>query len=462
MIRVFRTHSGLKKTVKKVYIADNRGHYGKVSDAITDIALIPFSKNSLSSALRISKGICEASDSKADVVNIKVFIEKSKNDLILAANEGLSEIFKYASINGDNCSVCVDVYDSLSDSFLGNLFSGFDFIVFFLAVGATVRLISPHIKDKLSDPGVVAIDDLGRFAVSLLSGHIGGGNEFTKKIADFLGAVPVITTATDISGRFAVDMFAKRFGFSIEEPKTKIKLFNKASLNGGKFVIYITDAELNVKGYLTALKRYTANYLKEQDIRFITCASELKEYIDKHTAYLSKLNLIVVSGSLKLKELRGLNGINCAVLRPKNLVIGIGCNKNTSFNEIDEFVVSVFCKYNLSLNSVRNIATIDIKSDENGILQCLEKYARFIDFYTKEEINGFMEKRNSIKGDVSAISKKTAVYMHTGAYSVCEPCALLSADNTEFLICKQKKGNVTMAVAVTAPTDTKKLSISAR
>ncbi len=458
MIRVFRTRSGLKKTVKKVSLVENREPIGMT----TDVALIPFSNNSLLLALMISKGIYESAGVNAGIVNIKIFIKRSKKDLILAANEGLCEIFKYESGIEDNCSISVTVYDYSCNDLLGNLFSRFDFIVFFLAIGATVRLIAPYIKDKLTDPGIVVIDELGKFAISLLSGHIGGGNEFTKKVANFLDATPIITTATDVLERFSIDVFAKRFDFFIEEPKKKIKSFNKASLNGERFVVYVNDAELNFKNYLRELKPYIASYLKEEDFIFITCASKFKEYRDKHTSNfkgqgsvassgsddLYKFNLIVISRLLNLEELRGLIGVNCAILRPKDLVIGIGCNRNTDSNEIDEFISSIFYKYNLSLNSVRNIATIDIKSDENGILQCLKDYARFIDFYTKEEINLFMEEHSGIKGDTLVIFKKTAAYKHTGAYSVCEPCALLSANNSEFLICKKKKGNVTMAVAV--------------
>jgi Cobalamin biosynthesis protein CbiG len=124
-------------------------------------------------------------------------------------------------LNSDNFSICVKTYDNLSNDFLNNLFNEFDFIVFFLALGAVVRLISPYIKDKLSDPGVTVIDELGRFAVSLLSGHIGGGNEFTEKAANFLGAVPVITTATDVSGSFLWICLQKNSGFLSRRLKPK-------------------------------------------------------------------------------------------------------------------------------------------------------------------------------------------------------------------------------------------------
>ncbi|MCL4322178.1 MAG: cobalamin biosynthesis protein [Deltaproteobacteria bacterium] len=452
MIRVFRTHSGLKKAV------EGREQSCNPVSGITDIAFMPFSKNSLLLALKASEGIFKTDNFNINITNINIFIEKSKKDLILTANEELSKIFgfklKSKPGNSDDFSICVKTYDNLSNDFLNNLFNEFDFIVFFLALGAVARLISPHIKDKLSDPGVVVIDELGKFAVSLLSGHIGGGNEFTEHAANILGAIPVITTATDVSGRFSVDMFAKRFGFFIEEAKTKIKEFNKASLNGEKFIVYLNEDEW-IKGgfdfnrYIKELKQYAGKYSKEQDFRFITSALKLKELINNS---ITPLNLIIISRRAKLEELEELyeldgfsdkHNINVAILRPKSLAVGIGCNKNTGFSEIDGFVSSVFAEYNLSLNCARNIATIDIKQDEDGILKFGEKYGKFIDFYSKEEINEFIEKNKTCENNT-----KSLCYEYTGAYSVCEPCALLSSKNKELLICKKKKGNVTMAVAV--------------
>ncbi len=283
-----------------------------------------------------------------------------------------------------------------------------------------------------------------------MSGHIGGGNEFTEKAANFLGAVPIITTATDVSGRFSVDMFAKKFGFFIEEAKIKIKEFNKASLSGEKFIVYLNKDErikggLDFNRYIKELRRYAERHLNEQDFRFITVALKLKELIKNS---ITPLNLIIISRRANLEELYEFNNfsdkhnINIAILRPKSLVVGIGCNKNTDFNEVEEFVASVFDKHNLSLNCIRNIATIDIKKDEGGILKFGEKYGKFIDFYSKEEINEFIEK-NKIREN----NTKSLCYKYTGAYSVCEPCALLSSKNKELLICKKKKGNVTMAAA---------------
>lgn len=87
-------------------------------------------------------------------------------------------------------------------------FGEYDGIIFICACGIAVRMIAPHVVSKLSDPAVVVIDESGKFAISLLSGHIGKANALTEKVAEIIGAEPVITTATDVGGKFSPDSFA--------------------------------------------------------------------------------------------------------------------------------------------------------------------------------------------------------------------------------------------------------------
>jgi hypothetical protein len=192
-----------------------------------------------------------------------------------------------------------------------------------------------------------------------------------------------------------------------------------------------------------------ANLKKES----ISKATTLKKFNQHHN-----ITDIICNENRRLTNTRGqTNNIakftgdykNLVYLRPKNLVIGIGCNKNTSFEEIEQFVIEIFSKRNLSLGSIRNTATIDIKNEENGILLFSKKYADFIDFYSKEEINNFIDNFNQyrILKDMS-YGYNSSCYKYTGAYSVCEPSALLSSKNKELFICKKKKGNVTIAVAL--------------
>ena len=97
----------------------------------------------------------------------------------------------------------------------GNQFETREGLIFIGAAGIAVRAIAPWVKDKRTDPAVVVIDDSGRFSISLLSGHLGGANGLAEETAKLTGGIPVITTATDIHGRFAVDNFAKEQGLWI-------------------------------------------------------------------------------------------------------------------------------------------------------------------------------------------------------------------------------------------------------
>ena len=124
-------------------------------------------------------------------------------------------------------------------------FSKYDALIFITATGIAIRMIAPHIVSKLSDPAVVAIDELGQHVISLLSGHVGGANELTLKIAEILHAEPIITTATDVNNKFAIDSIASKLGLK-PEPKEAIKIINTAILKGEPVFITAGDTILNL------------------------------------------------------------------------------------------------------------------------------------------------------------------------------------------------------------------------
>ncbi len=105
---------------------------------------------------------------------------------------------------------------------LAGLFAGYDQIVFFVSLGAVVRLIAPHLKSKDVDPGVLVVDDAAQFVIPVLSGHIGGANAYAEKLADILGAVAVVTTASDVGKTIAVDILGRELGWKVEAPKINI------------------------------------------------------------------------------------------------------------------------------------------------------------------------------------------------------------------------------------------------
>lgn len=105
---------------------------------------------------------------------------------------------------------------------IGDIFAAYDQLVFFVSLGAVVRLIAPHLKSKDEDPAVVVVDDAARFVIPVLSGHVGGANVFAERLADLLGATAVLTTASDAGGTLAVDILGRELGWKVEAPKINI------------------------------------------------------------------------------------------------------------------------------------------------------------------------------------------------------------------------------------------------
>ena len=410
-------------------------------EKINFIAFVIISRNSLINAVKISGGFANK-QSAEEHFQISFFIEENKKDLIEFAGALIKEneksgFFKF--------NIKIEKYKKISDGrIIKFLLEYFDYVIFFLAVGAVIRLIAPYLKNKFKDPGIIAVDEAGKFVVSLLSGHIGGANRLSEEISGYLEtSVPVITTATDSENKFSIDAFAEKFDFYMEDAKKKVKDYNRASLMDESFEIVLED---NFKA--GDIKRYVKDFNNAERIK-IKEVSDFKKLKLNPENFNNNQKTIIVA--IK-KDLNGLSkSKNIAILRPKRLVLGIGCNRSTGLNEIEDFVSEIFEKNGIVLNSIRNIASIYNKKNERGLLDFGFKYGRFIDFYSKEEINAFMESFVLKNTQASAEYLKSPSFKYTGAYSVCEPCAMMSAGNyngAAMLVPKQKKGNVTASVAV--------------
>ena len=112
------------------------------------------------------------------------------------------------------------------------LFEGYDQLVFFVSLGAVVRLIAPHLKSKDEDPGVTVVDDAGRFVIPVLSGHVGGANACAEEVAALLGATPVVTTASDVGKTIPVDILGRELGWRVEAPKLNVTRVSAHVVNG--------------------------------------------------------------------------------------------------------------------------------------------------------------------------------------------------------------------------------------
>jgi cobalt-precorrin 5A hydrolase len=276
--------------------------------------------------------------------------------------------------------------------------------VFIMATGIVVRIIAPHLMDKEHDPAVVVIDDAGKFAISLLSGHLGGANELACKCAFLTGAREVITTATEVNGLPSFDMMAKEEGWVIDDI-SRVKILNALLLDGEK--IAVVDPTDRVRPFFHGLERLV----------FFETFMEAFKSGAKGYLFVTNRHLPPQAQS---KEL--------LVLRPKNLVIGVGCNSGTSPEEIEEVISVNLKRIFLSIKSVRSIATASAK---RGIP---------LEFYESARLNSVTVPSPPSPHALNAI----------GAVGVAEPAALISSGGGNLLLKKVKSGNVTLAIAEAA------------
>ena len=300
---------------------------------------------------------------------------------------------------------------------MADLFDEYGSIVVFGSVGMTVRLIAPTVADKHTDPAVVVIDDAGRYAVSLLSGHLGGGNTLAERIAGLLGAQPVVTTASDALNTVAVDLVGRDLGWRIENVEAVTRV--SASVVNGEDVGLLQEA--GETHWWTAGRPLPSN---------LTHFSTLEEL----AVGPCRAALIVTD---RVLPDTGRLSVPFVVYRPRSLVVGIGCNRGTSAGEIEAAMRATFEQNRLAVASLRKLATVDVKRDEVGISELAEKLGVPVEYFPAEALDGV----------VGAPTPSAMVREWVGTRGVCEPAALLASGMGALLVPKTKTRNVTVAVA---------------
>ena len=278
----------------------------------------------------------------------------------------------------------------------------YDGLICIMAAGIVVRCIGGLCRGKTVDPGVVVVDEQGRYAVSLLSGHVGGGNELAGQVARICGGQAVITTASDVSGHTAVDLWA------VEE---HCRIVNPQQLAP------VTTRLLN-RGFIRVFQE--ERYVQSLPDDFRGCAA------------VEDADLIISRRS----------PVDQSVLHllPCRLFIGFGCRKGVTESNFAWAVEDLLHRFDLDLRTVAGVASIDIKEQEAGLLQIARRYRWPIRFFSKEQLNL-----------VAGPSASATVYEKTGAYSVCEAAAMLAAGSIEkpgtLIVNKVKWKTITAAVA---------------
>ena len=269
-------------------------------------------------------------------------------------------------------------------------FSQYDGHIFIMASGIVIRKIANLIGTKDKDPAVLLIDEGKHFVISLLSGHLGGANELTYSLANILKLVPVITTSSDVTGKIAVDTISQKLNAELEDLKSA-KDVTSLIVNGQKVNILLPK---NVK---------------------IT---------DKNSAD----GFILVSNKKNIEYTR---------IYPKNLILGIGCKKDTKAEDILSAIENCLDKNNLDIKSVKKIATVDVKENEQGLINAAKFLNLDLEIVSRDKIKKI---QNQFEG--SDFVEKTI-----GVRAVSEPVALLSsAGNGKFLVMKEKYNGITISI----------------
>ncbi|MBI2160284.1 MAG: cobalt-precorrin 5A hydrolase [candidate division NC10 bacterium] len=297
---------------------------------------------------------------------------------------------------------------------LAEIYGSYDGFVFLMATGIVVRMIAEHIKDKRYDPAVVVMDITGRFAISLVSGHLGGANALTRRLAEITGATPVITTGTDVNETIAPDVIAMEIGGEVDDFEVMKKV--SAALVDGNATGVVDLSGVDPPSLRGPLKG---------NVKIFPTVDVLRD---------SK----VAAGIVITNRLLDLSGLRrpVVVLRPKNLVVGVGCNRGTTADEIVEAIERVLREHGFALKSVRTLATVDAKRDETGLVEAARRLGLPLAFCDKATLNAVPDVPN----------RSEAPMKFVGVQGVAEPSAL-AVSSGRLVVEKVKSGNVTVAVA---------------
>lgn len=273
-------------------------------------------------------------------------------------------------------------------------------LVFVGAAGIAVRAVASLLKSKSTDPPVIVVDELGRFVIPILSGHLGGANRLAEEIALKIGATPVLTTATDIRGVFAVDVFASENGYSILDPEKIVAV--SARLLEGKTVGLATDMEIS--GDLPE------NVVRGDEGEVGICIGvELEKNPFKKTLHLV----------------------------PKCFHVGIGCKRGISVLDLNAFLSDVLAAGRIPVEAVGSFSSIALKRDEEAIVMLAERHRVPFRVYSREELAAFE----------SLFATSDFVRKTTGTGNVCEISAWLSAKKGDMAVKKTVRSGMTLAVA---------------
>lgn len=293
----------------------------------------------------------------------------------------------------------------------GKQFESADGIIFIGATGIAVRSIAPYVASKKTDPAVLVTDECGKFVISLLSGHLGGANELALQAAEALHAVPIVTTATDMEGKFAVDVFAKKNNCHIFRMK-EAKEVSAALLAGEKVGFYSEfpwEGELP-DGLVNCCGLRDENWISE---------NEPGTNVQNDNQIKSASDLFPKVGIAVTIHKNCTPFLSTTHVVPQAVALGMGCRKNKEAQAVEKAAFTCLEENQIYPQAVACLASIDIKKEEPGLLALAEKMGIPFETFSSEELL-------AVKGEFTASS---FVSRTVGVDNVCERSALKAAQD---------------------------------
>nr|WP_196803739.1 precorrin-3B C(17)-methyltransferase [Butyrivibrio hungatei] len=361
-------------------------------------------------------------------------------------DSGLGKGERYKKSFGRENAVVKGIDDGFTlDGFVKENFHRGNVLIFIGAAGIAVRAIAPYIEDKTKDPAVIVIDEAGKNVIPLLSGHIGGGVREAKRIAELLGANFVVTTASDVSGEFAVDVFASENGFAISDMK-KAKEFT-ARLLEEKEAVYEVDAEIAGmpfydvdSGYANVVSQLADGYScgscakyadNEANEDCIDAENAVGKSFEKENDFVRNKAFFTISFRKDKSESGVLN------LIPKCIVIGVGCKKGTPYEKLLAFVEDKLSEHNIDKRAVGVLASVDIKKEEEGLIRVAKELEAEFKVFSSDVLM-------AQEGEFTASEFVKSI---TGADNVCER-AVAACGCKKILVTKESFAGMTFAAGV--------------
>jgi cobalt-precorrin 5A hydrolase len=286
-------------------------------------------------------------------------------------------------------------------------------LVCIMALGIVVRILGSVAQNKENDPPVVVIDEAGKFAISVLGGHGAGANALARQVAQIIGAIPVITTASEALGLPAVDLIGQEFGWSIEDQKNLTNVA-AAVVRGEAIAVYQDAGQGNWwQAYGNWPKTFTKVDAWPSPGRWAA-------------------GLVISDRQLSVNE-----SVPTLVYRPRTLFLGVGCRRGTPYQAIEMMFQSVCQSYDLSPLSLATVATASLKANEPALQEFAAEHEVPLRCFTLEEL-----------ADVQSLpTPSEVVRTKIGVVGVAEPAAMLAAGATSLLVPKVKGPGLTMALA---------------